>query len=153
LMLASIAFAGGWDALPTELRGKGTLYVDSVAVTGKVTAAKVTSTDSVNGKTIGVITPDGANRPGIVSANDTRINIGYLGATNSLLLGNGVTGGLFSPQAGSGWTATGCANVDSVRIGAGSAWTKADTSAAGDSLKLTYDNGNKTMHFSTEVKP
>ena len=42
---------------------------------------------------------------------------------------------------------------DSTRIGGGATIIKIDTSAAGDSTKLDYINGNRIMHLGTEVKP
>lgn len=63
----------------------------------------------------------------------------------------------FNPYTGltanGGFTATGKATFDSLGIGGGATITKIDTSVAGDSSEATFVNGNKILHFGTEVKP
>jgi hypothetical protein len=140
---------GKW-AGSTDLRGKGPVLVDSLRTAGTVTARTITAdTQVVTGCQYSVYARDAAqaNITGGIFAN------GQIAAFAGI---DGVSGygtiTNFSRMTITKIVADSIA-VDTLGVGGGASIVKADTSAAGDSLKATYLNGKKGMLFQTEVGP
>ena len=138
------------------------LSADSARVLGGVIAAAVKADSSIVGDLI-------TARDSIYEVSGRVLEfggpagyaaIGYLRVENNLITNGPLqsVGGIVAYPAttpsitGFKTLSVGFADVDSFNVGGGATITKIDTSAAGDSTKLDFPNGNRIMHLGTEVK-
>ncbi len=158
-LLAPLQPAGAWKKpSTTDLRGAGVVLLDSMRTAGGIAAGTVAAeTLSVNADSLVLTSNAGQTKLFVPVGSDLCLYAWGQMAARS----NGYTWIQIFDVAGNGnQSLSGFASLaaklgafDSTRIGGGATITKIDTSAAGDSTKLDFINGNRIMHLGTEVKP
>jgi hypothetical protein len=125
-----------------NMLGNGVVLVDSVRTAGTIHALQVRADSSITAGGLAIGKKTG------YSSSTLYDSIGGASqkfeASQAIRFGTGV--GVFI-YGGGGMDAGA-----SLTINGTNTITRVDTSAAGDSTKFTFSNGNKIMHFGTEVK-